>query len=208
MDAGRLQWTLPILRLITYGSRKPPGRIQYMRLLHAQDVAFLRLLREFGASSVAELEDLARSRRRRFEGLTTPTVSDWLETATRRDLVETDGGGAPGRWSITDSGRARARGWRRHFESGSRLLIAFAKWLVPLLLGGAVLGLLVKVHWKDLLESDAPLLALGAVGYLVLLLTYSAVMRYAISVQSLLLIELSRGAGEELTVEVVETTPA
>lgn len=211
MDAndGFSKWTLPIMRLFTYGSLKPPGRIQYMRLLHMQDTALLRLLREFGASSASELEDLARSARRlRFQGLTAPTVSDWLVTAARRDLVDAFGrDGEPSRWSITDRGRVQARGARRHFESVSRLLVAFVKWLVPLLLGGAVLGLLIEVNWKDLLESDAPLVALAVAGYLALIVVYSALMRFAISMQALLLIEFSRGAGEMPTIEIAEPPP-
>jgi hypothetical protein len=202
--------TLPIMRFFTYGSRKPPGRIQYMRLLHMQDTALLRLLREFGASSAPELEDLARSGRRlRFHRLTAPTVSDWLVTAARRDLVDAlSVDDEPSRWSITERGRVQARGWRRHFESASRLFVALVKWLVPLLLGGAVLGLLVKVNWKDLSESDAPLVALAVAGYLALIIAYSALMRFVISLQALLLIEFSRGLGEVPTIEIVEPQPA
>jgi hypothetical protein len=193
---------LPVMRLFTYGSRKPPGRIQYMRLLHRQDTALLRLFREFGACSAPELEGLAKERRWRFRGLTTATVADWLKTAARRDLVAPVDSGEPSRWSITDRGRVQARGLRRHFESGSRLLAAFVKWLVPLLLGGAALGLLIKVDWKDLLKSDAPLVALAVVGYLAFIVAYSVLMQFLISIQSLTLIEFSREAGEVLTIEV------
>lgn len=203
--------TLPLLRFVVCGSHKPPGRTQYLRLLHTQDGTFLRLLGEFGASSAVELADLANSARlkARFAWLAEPTVIDWMTTAERRGLVvSTDLEGEPRRWRATESGRLHAKGWRGRFVALFHSLMGFVKWLVPLALGGVVYGLLKEVDWKDVLESDASSVALVVGAYLVGIVVYVALMRFVQSISALLLIDLSRKAGEVLSMEVAVEAPA
>jgi hypothetical protein len=201
---------LPVLRLLVCGSRGPLKRSQYLRLLFAQDRVLLRLLVEFGRSSPAELREAARHTRPklRFQMLSDETVADWLVAAERRALVEpcTDEGGVT-LWGATAEGRLNSRGWRRHFESFLGTLVAFVKWLVPLVLGSAILGLLGHVDWKEVMESSAPSIALVAGLYALLILVYTAFVRFVQSLSALQLIELSRVLKEPLPLYVDAESP-
>jgi hypothetical protein len=76
------------------------------------------------------------------------------------------------------------------------------KWLVPLVLGSAIFGLLGHVHWKDVMESSAPSIALLVGVYALVILGYTALFRFAQSLSALQLIEWSRVLGEPLPLYV------
>lgn len=210
MEADLEKKLLPVLRLLVCGSRGPLKRTQYLRLLYAQDRVLLRLLVEFGKSSPVELREAARNARPkvRFKILSDKTVADWLVAAERRSLVEPcDGDGDLTLWAATAEGRLSSRGWRRHFESFLGTFVAFMKWLVPLVLGSAIFGLLGHVHWKDVMESSAPSIALLVGLYTLIILGYTAFFRFAQSLSALQLIEWSRVLGEPLPLYVEAESP-
>lgn len=198
-DLARL---LPFIRWFVSGGRKELDRTRYLRLLYAQDRAFLRLLAEFGDSSPAELGDLARSTRStRFAVLTEPTVVDWLAAAQKRGLVKGTDGEA-GRWSLTEEGRARGQGWRRHVGPLFGSITGFVKWLLPLVGIGAAAAFVGDVDWGAVGGAEELRAGAAIAGLVIFLVLYTMLLRSLQGQGALLLIEATRMTGKELPAEI------